>query len=288
MKRHHSWLVVLAVPALVLATMAPGKPKLSPDEVVQAHLKSLGSPEDLDKLRTCVWEGKVSTVIVNSGHPPSMGIAKLFSEGRKYRISLGFDFVDYKGEHFFSDGSKTEFGFSRTNSVGRSAFGDFMAPYDQILKDGLLGGTLSTAWALLDVPARQAKLDYDGLKKIGGKELHVLAYHPKKGLGADSHIQLFFEPDTFRHVRSFYSVSMTSGIRNSRGGSESEVHEDVEETFANFVTFEGITVPRQWTITYTQSGGQVPIQRWEVTVEKMAHNAPIDPADFAINQFTKK
>jgi hypothetical protein len=81
---------------------------------------------------------------------------------------------------------------------------------------------------------------------------------------------------------------MTSGIRSSRGGSESEVHEDVEETFGNFVTFEGMTVPRQWTITYTQSGGQVPIQRWEVTVEKMAHNAPIDPADFVINQISKK
>jgi len=81
---------------------------------------------------------------------------------------------------------------------------------------------------------------------------------------------------------------MTSGIRGARGGTESEVHEDVEETFGNFVTFEGITIPRQWTITYTQSGGQVPIQRWDVSVKKMAHNLLIDPADFVINQFSKK
>ena len=207
------WLVVLALPALVLAAMTlaamtlaamtPGKPKLSADEVVQAHLKSIGSAEDLAKIHTCVWEGQVSTLIVNSGHPASTGIAKLFSEGRKYRISLGFDFADYKGEHFLSDGNKAEFGFSRTSSVGRSAFGDFIARYDQILKDGLMGGTLSTAWALLDLPSRQAKVDYDGMKKVDGKDLHVLAYHPKKGLGADSRILLYFEPDTFRHVRSF-------------------------------------------------------------------------------------
>jgi hypothetical protein len=77
-------------------------------------------------------------------------------------------------------------------------------------------------------------------------------------------------------------------MRNSKRGSETEVHEDVEETFGNFVTVEGITVPGQWTITYTQSGGQVPIQRWEVTVEKLGHNMTIDPADFQINQFPKK
>jgi len=67
-----------------------------------------------------------------------------------------------------------------------------------ILREGLFGGTISTAWPLLDLkPAGEAK--YEGVKKIDGRELHDLTYVPNKSSsGSDLTIHLYFEPDTFR------------------------------------------------------------------------------------------
>lgn len=51
---------------------------------------------------------------------------------------------------------------------------------DTVIREGLLGGVLTTAWPLLNVDQRKAKLNFDGLKKIDGQEVYDLRYHPHK------------------------------------------------------------------------------------------------------------
>ncbi|MFN2412352.1 MAG: hypothetical protein ABR535_04760 [Pyrinomonadaceae bacterium] len=70
-----------------------------------------------------------------------------------------------------------------------------------MLKEGLLGGSLSTAWPLLHAD-RKAKIDYEGKKAINDKETIVLTYAPRGG--SDLSIKLYFEEGTYRHVRSEY------------------------------------------------------------------------------------
>jgi len=42
---------------------------------------------------------------------------------------------------------------------------------DFIVKEGLLGGELSTAWALQNLDGNRVKIEYIGLKKVDGHEL---------------------------------------------------------------------------------------------------------------------
>ena len=78
-----------------------------------------------------------------------------------------------------------------------------------LLKEGLLFGSLSTSWALLNTGAKQPKLDLSGPKKVGGRSLYEMKYEAKKGRG-NVQAWLYFDPDTLRHVRSQYKVEVTS------------------------------------------------------------------------------
>ncbi len=51
----------------------------------------------------------------------------------------------------------------------RSKLGNFVVANDLLLEESLLGGTLSTSWALLDVAAKKPKLSFDGTKKLTAK-----------------------------------------------------------------------------------------------------------------------
>jgi hypothetical protein len=62
----------------------------------------------------------------------------------------------------------------------RSSFGEFVHSQDQIVREGLLGGSLTTAWALLNLDHNQPKLSYEGLKKVDGRQLHDLRYRCKR------------------------------------------------------------------------------------------------------------
>jgi hypothetical protein len=62
----------------------------------------------------------------------------------------------------------------------RSEFGEFVRTQDVILREGLLGGVLSTAWPMLDLDARKAKVGYEGKKKIDNRQLLTLSYRPMK------------------------------------------------------------------------------------------------------------
>ena len=61
----------------------------------------------------------------------------------------------------------------------------FFAEYDEIVREGLLGGTLSESWPLLALQQRNPKLEYAGLKKIDGRQAHAIKYTPRKGVNPD-------------------------------------------------------------------------------------------------------
>jgi hypothetical protein len=147
--------------------------------------------------------------ILTGGHGQAAGKAFVFSEGLKCRVAMPFDSADYWGEHFVFEPGKTDVGFAQAGA--RSGLGNFLRNYDLPLREGLVSGALSTAWPLLDLAGRQGKLDYDGVKKVEGKEVHQLSHKAKSGQG-DMKILLFFEPDTFRHVRTLYSLTLSAGL----------------------------------------------------------------------------
>ena len=100
----------------------------------------------------------------------------------------------------------------------RTCLAQFFLTNDAIFKEGLVGGTLTESWPLLNLTDKNPKLEYVGLKKIGDHQLHAMKYTPRKG--SDLKIVLYFEPDTFRHVRTEYSrtIYATEQRRIAGGG----------------------------------------------------------------------
>jgi len=88
----------------------------------------------------------------------------------------------------------------------KSPIAEFLFRFNGIMKEGMLGGALSTAWPLLDIQKKQVDMKCRKTR-IDGKELYELEYHPQKGFG-NMKIRMYFDPTTFRHVRTDYYVSI--------------------------------------------------------------------------------
>jgi hypothetical protein len=257
-------------------------PKMDPQDLVARSLKAVGTPEKLAARKTCIAEGN-GTVRVRTGGSGSMAGQTVFlSEGDKFRYDMKFDSRDYPEELFTFDGQNAQVGYIRPGK--RSKLGDFLYLYNGIIKEGLIGGVLSTAWPLTQLEQRSPKLQYRGLAKVEGKQAHELRYQMKKG---DSNLNLFlyFEPDTFRHVATIYRIIQPAPLAGRPDLSSSQTDNRLEllEVFEDFREEDGLTLPHRWTIHYTAEAGQSTFfGEWETVFEKITFNQPIDAKSFAV------
>jgi hypothetical protein len=253
------------------AARADQKP--SAESIVARHLEALTSADPRAAQALRVVQGSCHFEIRRGGGGSLEGKARVSSEGRRLRVELAFPSSEYYGESLAYDGRKVEVGFMQPGR--RSPLGEFLATYDVLLKEGLVSGVLSSAWPFLDLAARGPKLKYEGLKKVGGRNLHQIAYKAARGQG-DVAVSLFFEPETFRHVRSEYQLAlrpaMSSAIDHS--ASQQDIRYELEETFEDFQTVAGLTLPKRWTLTLNMDGPSTnALWRWESVVERVSAGA---------------
>jgi hypothetical protein len=215
------------------------------------------------------------------------------SQGDKLHFYVGLPNPNYKGERFVSDGSKIYIADIKPGI--RSSLGEFIHVQDRIIREGLWGGVLSTNWALLAIDQRHPKLSYGGLRKIDGKELHQLRYSPSKR--SDLEISLYFEPDTFRHVLTVYQliISPQMGTSDVTTARQNDTTYRLEERFAEFKTFDGLTLPTQWEVRFTEDipitsdspapaglFGRSSTKIWTMNEESITNNVSLDPKNFAV------
>ncbi len=262
---------VMTMAAYLLVLPARGKDaKLKAEEVVAKHLEAIGTSEARAAAKTRAVEGAAENRQVVGGSTTLKGSAGLYCDGRKLKIVMKFPGVPaYPGEQWLFDGNQAM--VAMTAPGARSEIGNFLFNYQEVLREGLLGGTLSTAWPLLDVASRQAKLSYQGLKKVDGRELHQLTYQPKKG-GSNLEIRLYFEPETFRHVRTVYYLNLGGGIGSDVGQHVDEIRYTLVETFSDFQTLDGLTLPSRWTLQFEIQPSRRGMMEWSMKMERMKHN----------------
>lgn len=259
------------------------EPKMDPKDLVARHLQSLGAKEKVAGMKSCVAEGNATLRMLTGGSGQLAGPAALYSDGPKVGFLIKFGFVDYPEEHYVFDGDKFEAGFLKPGV--RSRLGAFLTTYSSIVKEGLLGGALTTAWPLNDLEKRNPKLQYDGTKKIEGKELHELRYVVRKG-NSDLNTFLYFDPETFRHVASLYRVVIPAQIGpggpNDSAG-QIETRYELEEKFDSFREVNGLTLPTRWRIHFTSTTPRgTTLAEWDMNYDKISTNQPIDPKVFAL------
>jgi len=288
---------------LALASLASAA-DLKPEELVAKHLDSIGTAEARKAIKSRVAQGTAQYTILVGGAGTQEGKAVFVSEQNKLHLLFKFPNNIYRGEQIVTDGSKIEVA-ATTEQKTRSPLGRYLYTQDAAIRDGLLGGVLSTAWPLFDPDVRKAKLSYLGLKTIDGKQLHDLRYKPKKG--SDQEIDLYFEPDTFRHVLTIYKLSIsqhlvapefqtssgavipsqTLGVSSDEAQSsqQSTTRYRVEERFSDFKTADGLTLPSHYELHFTneQQSGATSVYYWNVSFADIMENPQLDPKNFQPN-----
>jgi len=195
---------------------------------------------------------------------------------------MAFSAGDFSLEKFAYDGNRVTTGFVRTGQ--RSLLSSFIYQFDVLMKEGLLGGTLTTAWALLDVPGRQPKLDYTGLKKFEGRQLHELKYRAKKWSG-DLQVTFYFDPENFRHLHT--RIRMAQPVDLGRAPGEAAIARDtvhlLVESYDDFRAVGSLTLPHAYKLVETLEGQDAAVLReYSIAVDQMTANQTLDPQLFSL------
>ena len=255
--------------------------KLTPEDLVARHLQSIGTPAALAAIKSRVVQGNLTFKVMQGGSGEVHGTWGRVSEGRKMKFVMRFGVGDWRGEELVFDGNKT-YVAAITNTHRKSIFGEFVQNQDYILKEGLLGGELSTGWALQYLDQDHPQLIYDGLKKVDGREVHDLEYHSRRS--TDMRVHLYFDPETYHHVKTFYSIVLAPivGRTVTESANQPTIRYTIEERFSDFKTTDGVTLPGTYSIEYTQEpqNGQTIVYHWDMTADRLGENVSLDPKNF--------
>jgi hypothetical protein len=257
-----------------------GAADIKVEDIITKHLDSVGTPETRAAVSTRAMQGALRFKILVGGAGEATGSWGRVSDHRKSNFVMKFGNGNWRGEQIIFDGEKASFA-SATSTHDYSDFAKFVSGRDFMVKEGLLGGELSTGFALQNLDPSQAKLEYLGLKKIDGQELQGVGYISKSG--TDMTVKLYFDPQTFRHVKTVYSaLVIPRGTRITTTPFQQELRYTLEERFSDFKTENGITLPRHYDLQYTEElqSGATRIYDWNMTADRISENVGLDPANF--------
>lgn len=255
--------------------------KMDLPELLSRHLEAVGSAAARGAIKSRFAGGTVKFVSRQGSSVNLDGTIGLVSLNPKLRYSIKFQSQQYPGEQLAFDGKNLDVGVLQGG--GRSDFALFMQQQDLPMKEGLFGGVLSTGWPLLKDPVA-ARLEYKGTKKIDGRPLHVVGYRPQKG-SPDLKVTLYFDSETFRHVRSEYEFQI--GARMGIGPNQStripESRYLLSEDFDDFRTVDGMMLPHRCKIQLSiQASMKNVLIDWTLSFTQMTHNQPIEDNVFTL------
>jgi len=254
--------------------------KLTSDEVVAKHLASIGSTEDIAAAHTRVATGATQARLRLTNTAVELsGPAQLASDGDKFLLAMVFQSNNYPHEKASFDGENQVIGV--LTQGGRSPLGNFLSSQPSLMKHGLIGGVLSSAWPLYNLAKRNAKLSYSGMDKIDGKPVHRLKYVPRNT--GDLIINLYFDATTFQHVRSQYEyvVSARQGGVAEASASQRDTRYKLVEEFTDFQATGKLMLPHTYTIDLTiEAPNRTQTMQWTINLQQFAFNETIDPKVF--------
>lgn len=271
--------ILMAAFVAGLAAAAVTAQKLKAEEIVAKHLESIGSAEKRAATTSMIAVGDATVVFVTQKNQTALGRIVVASSGPKMFLGMNLNAVDYPQEKFSFDGKDVHVAYVRTTE--RSTLGNFLLSNKSLLEDSLMGGTLFTSWSLANLTGKKAKVSGGGTKKIDGKEVYVVDYSPKGG--SDVNITMYFDKETFRHVRCEYKRISSAGIglRPEQSSGYDETRIKLTEDYGDYKDEGGLMLPHSYSITYSISGqkGTNEVQ-WKFILTEFAFNQKFDDMTF--------
>ena len=262
--------------------------KMTAEEVLAKHLESIGTKENHAAVKNQIifhdieFNQKGSTAVIK-------GKGLILSSGEKSLWGMNLNSNDYPQDQFGYNGKDTKVGYARPGV--RSIIGAFIISYNDFLKEGLLGGTLSSSWALLNAESKKSKLSYEGTKTIDGKDTHVLSFSPKGG--SDLSVKMYFDKQTFQHLRTEYNrvIAAVPGETVDGSGKISPERYRLVEDFSKHTKMGNLTLPAFYKLSYSYStnaavnvaGKSNREVEWVFNVTNYSFNQPLDETSFDIN-----
>jgi hypothetical protein len=164
---------------------------------------------------------------------------------------------------------------------GRSPLGNFLSSQPSLMKHGLIGGVLSSAWPLFNLSKRDAKLSYAGMDKVDGKPVHKLKYVPRNS--GDLIINLYFDANTFQHLRSQYEyiLSARQGAVAEASAGQRDTRYKLVEDFSDFQPTGKLTLPHTYTINLSiEAPNRTQTLQWTINLQQFSFTETIDPSVF--------
>src|ERR1700730_12039255 len=273
-------IIVLSVLSLVVPSSS-ATDKMTPEELVARHLESIGTAKARASVTSRIIVGNSLVIFRPPPQGQPTGRAVLASDGSKSLIGMSFPSPVYPREQWGFNGNS--FMAAYVTPGVRSSLGSFLMTHSLVFKQGLMGGTLSSAWPLLNLSTHDLRLEYAGLKKINNQMLHELKFLPRGG--SDLQISLFFNQETFQHVRTEYErvIAAPTGDRGYLSAKGTETRYRMVEEFSDFKQEGELTLPHTYKIKLnadTESGAF--LADWKITLLQFTFNERIDPNSFTI------
>lgn len=270
---------------IILFALGLNAQDLKIEEVVSKHTDSIGKTDKRKELKNMMLLG-TSEFSSKLPERKSAGKVAIVSDASNLLMISSFAADSYPYEKIGIFNSKLNIPF--INPGVRSPLGDFLWEHQSILKSGLFSGSMSLQWSLLDANFKKGKINLGGTKKIDGRKVYVVDYFPP-GSSEAFKIKLFFDADTFQHVRSEYREEYTgkevpfSG-RNPNNNSLGQINGYVmqlTETYEDFKSFEGITLPTNYKVKYMGSSSKGTWEYdWSFRLNDVKFNQPLKEGFF--------
>jgi len=256
--------------------------KLTSDEVIARHLESIGSVKARAAIATRIISGTSQVIFRTTPAGQAVGKAVLASEGMKNLFGMSFPSPIYPREQLAYNGVNFMAAFATPGT--RSVLGNFLMTNDAVFKQGLMCGVLSSAWPLLDLQSRDAQVDYAGTRKIDDRLLHELKYNPHAN--SDLRITLYFDSETFRHVRTEYErvIPAPMGRVEYSNVQEREGRYKMIEDFSLFKAEGGLNLPHIYAIKLSvDTVNGTFLAEWTIKLTNFDFNQKIDQSAFNVS-----
>ncbi|HLA95872.1 MAG TPA: hypothetical protein VK612_09140 [Pyrinomonadaceae bacterium] len=238
---------------------------LKPEEIVEKHITAIGGRTKLDTIKNRFVAG-ASEFESKLPSRKTGGKAVIASDKNNLMFLASFASKEYPKEKigYFTDKVSLPWVTSGT----RSPLGAFLADHEKVLSDGLFGGTISSTWAILTLDSKKPLLKSGGSKKLDGRKAYAIDYFPKGSNSSEFTIRLFFDSETFNHVRTEYRHTISAGQdKFGQLGRQAGVKIGLTEIFGDFKTVDGFTFPYDYRAEYrTESNSGTYEWVWGVKV----------------------